>query len=92
MMVMMLGGERRDVIEMGRLMAGLYPNYPSALVYYLVALVEEDENLEEIQHVRDHLTRLVPDLTIAKILSRFPYLGEAKKTELHQAFLTAGLT
>ncbi|OAG72086.1 Bacterial transcriptional activator domain protein [Gluconobacter japonicus] len=92
MMVMMLGGERRDVIEMGRLMAGLYPNYPSALVYYLVALVEERESEEEIQHVRDHLHRLVPDLTIAKILSRFPYLSEAKKTELHQAFLGAGLS
>ena len=92
MMVMMLGGERRDVIEMGRLMAGLYPNYPSALVYYLVALVEEDESAEEIRHVRDHLARLVPDLTIAKILSRFPYLGDEKKAELHQAFLTAGLS
>lgn len=92
MMVMMLGGERRDVIEMGRLMAGLYPNYPSALVYYLVALVEEKEDEREIEQVRAHLYRLVPDLTIAKILSRFPYLAESKRAELHAAFLSAGLS
>ncbi|MBS0982177.1 hypothetical protein [Gluconobacter cerinus] len=91
MMFMMLGGERQDVIEMGRLMAGLHPNYSSTLVYYLAALVLEGESAEEIQQVRQHLHRLVPDLTIEKILSRFPYLSASKKAELRQAFSSTGL-
>ncbi|MBF0885760.1 AfsR/SARP family transcriptional regulator [Gluconobacter sphaericus] len=91
MMILLLGEDYQEVISMGRLMSGLYPSCPSSLLYYLIALVEVGDCTEEMHQVCRHLLRLVPDLTISKAVSRFPYAGKTRLTRLAEALGKAGL-
>ncbi|WP_408872993.1 hypothetical protein [Gluconobacter roseus] len=91
MMILLLGDDYQEVISMGRLMSGLYPDCPSSLVYYLIALIEIGDFPDEAQQVHRHLLRLVPDLTISKIVSRFPFVPKAHQKRLADALDRAGL-
>jgi len=91
MMILLLGEDYQKVISMGRLMSGLYPVCPSSLVYYLIALIETGDFPGETQQVHQHLLRLVPDLTISKIVSRFPFIEKAHQKRLMDALDRAGL-
>ncbi|WP_174694438.1 AfsR/SARP family transcriptional regulator [Gluconobacter albidus] len=91
MMVLLLGEEYQDVIAMGRLISGLYPSCPSALVYYLIALTEVGTFPEEAQQVCRHLLRLVPDLTISKVVSRFTFAKPVQQTRLAEILRQAGV-
>ncbi|MFT8807381.1 AfsR/SARP family transcriptional regulator [Gluconobacter sp.] len=91
MMVLLLGEAYQEVISMGRLMAGLYPSCPASLVYYLIALIEVDDFSEEACQVCRHLLRLVPDLTISKIISRFPLVEKPQQKRMAEALGKAGL-
>ena len=91
MMLLLLGEEYQDVISMGRLMSGLYPSCPSALVYYLIALTEVGTFPEEAQQVCRHLLRLVPDLTISQVVSRFVFAKPVQQTRLAEILGQAGI-
>ncbi|MBF0888415.1 hypothetical protein HKD19_07655 [Gluconobacter sp. LMG 1745] len=91
MMILLLGEEYQDVISMGRLMSGLYPSYPSALVYYLVALLQVGGAAEEVHQVCRHLLRLVPDLTISRVVSRFAFAKPAQQARLTEVLGQTGM-
>ncbi|WP_194258985.1 AfsR/SARP family transcriptional regulator [Gluconobacter vitians] len=91
MMILLLGDDYQEVISMGRLMSGLYPVCPSSLVYYLIALVEIGDFPDEAQQVHRHLLRLVPELTISKIVSKFPFVPKAHQKRLADALGKVGL-
>ncbi|MBS1102192.1 hypothetical protein JK202_04055 [Gluconobacter sp. Dm-62] len=91
MMILLLGEDYQKVISMGRLASGLYPSCPSSLVYYLVSLIEVNDFPEEAQQVRRHLLRLAPDLTVSKVVSRFPFVETAQRTRLTEALFKAGI-
>ena len=92
MMILLLGEEYHEVISMGRLMSGLYPSCPSALVYYLVALTEAGAFPDEAQQVCRHLLRLVPDLTVSRIVSRFVFAKPVQQARLAEVLSKAGVT
>ncbi|MBF0861336.1 AfsR/SARP family transcriptional regulator [Gluconobacter kanchanaburiensis] len=91
MMVLLIGDDYQEVIAMGRLFCGIFPACPSVLVYYLVALVELGDFPEEAARVRRHLMRLAPDLTVAKIMSRFSFVSQSRRETLADALQKAGL-
>ncbi|WP_139064445.1 hypothetical protein [Gluconobacter morbifer] len=91
MKVLLFAGDYQEVISLGRLMAGLYPNYPVTLVYYLIALVEEGGKAAEIAQVRNHLLRLVPGLTVRKILAHLSNFPTGHHKVLEQGLLKGGL-
>ncbi|MEN3168108.1 hypothetical protein [Gluconobacter sp. OJB] len=91
MMILLLGQEYQEVISMGRLMSGLYPSCPSALVYYLVALTELGAFPDEAHQACRHLLRLVPDLTVSRVVSRFAFAKPVQQARLAEVLSKAGV-
>ncbi|MBB2187145.1 AfsR/SARP family transcriptional regulator [Gluconacetobacter liquefaciens] len=79
-----------EAVRIGRMVAALYPQLPSALVYHLVALTTE-ENGAERTAILARLSALDPELTIHRVMMSNPSLPAGARTKLATALHLTGL-
>ncbi|MFW7270113.1 AfsR/SARP family transcriptional regulator [Gluconacetobacter sp. Hr-1-5] len=79
-----------EAIRIGRMVAALYPQLPSALVYHLVALTTE-ENSTERTDILARLSALDPTLTIRRVMASHPSLPAGARAKLAAALHLTGL-
>lgn len=80
----------KEASRIGRMVAALYPQLPSALVYHLVALTSE-ENSAERADILARLSALDPTLTIRRVMAAHPYLPAGARAKLATALRLTGL-
>ena len=91
MLISVLAGEGRKVIESGRMLAGMYPHSSGCLVPYLVALITEGGASDEIDAVRTHLLSFSSSLTVGRVMRRLEYLPSPQRVLIENALRQAGL-
>ncbi|GBR21760.1 hypothetical protein [Asaia spathodeae] len=82
-LVLELSGNAEEARQAGAAFVSLYPRSAAGVLYYLVALAAQGVG-EEAERVKRHLLRLVPEVTIAGVLSRHAYLPDSMQAWLRE--------
>lgn len=80
----------QEANRIGRMVAALYPQLPSALVYHLLALTTEESGTERA-NILARLTALDPTLTVRHVMAAHPYLPDWARARLQAALDLTGL-
>jgi len=89
LLAFLLNEELKSVL-LGRIVIAVYPQIPSALLYYLVALTSDPESVEK-EDILARLLQLDPSLTIGRVMRAHPHLTPGARNKLEKALLQTGL-